>query len=247
MQQTMFLRDLEKIKMNKINYQDNSVKELLKSGSHLRIMTDFLLEKSNPSILELGVERGSSTKAFVWFAEKVNGKVFSVDIDDCSKVVHSPNWKFLKSNDLDKNYILKNFDEIKEKGVDLIYIDSYHENFHVTKLLNLWFKYLKKDGAIFIDDTDGFPFREKKDTWNSIIYDLIDEAAKEFYYKNTENIIYTKYMNFPENGLVKLYKTSNFLEEPNFDRKIWNYNIFIKIVYPYLRKIRKLIKIIFKF
>ncbi len=234
--------------MNKVNYQENSVKELLKNGSHLRIMTDFLLDKNNPSILELGVERGSSTKAFTWFAEKVNGKVFSVDIDDCSKVVQSSQWKFLKSNDLDRDYILKNFNEIKEKGVDLIYIDSYHENFHVTKLLNLWFKYLKKDGAIFVDDTDNFSFRERKDTWNSIVYDLIDEAAKEFYYKNSNKISYTKYMNYRENGLVKLYKTSDFLDESNLDKKeVWNYKIIVKIIYPYLRKIRKLIKIVFKF
>ena len=233
--------------MNKVNYQDNSIKELLKSGSHLRIMTDFLLEKNNPRILELGVERGSSTKAFVWFAEKVNGKVFSVDIDDCSNVVQSSHWSFLKSDDLDRDYILKNFNEIKEQGVDLIYIDSYHENFHVSKLLNLWFKYLKKDGAIFIDDTDSFPFRQRKDTWNSIVYDLIDDVVKEFYYNNIDKIFYTKYMNTKENGLVKLYKTSDLYNEPNSDKKIWNYNIFIKIIYPYLRKIRKLIKIIFKF
>ena len=233
--------------MNKLNYQENSVKELLKNGSHLRIMTDFLLDKNNPSILELGVERGSSTKAFTWFAEKVNGKVFSVDIDDCSKVVQSSHWKFIKSNDLDRDYILKNFNEIKEKGVDLIYIDSYHENFHVTKLLNLWYKYLKKDGAIFVDDTDSFPFRQKKDTWNSIVYDLIDESTKEFYYKNIDKTIYTKYMNYRENGLVKLFKTSDFLDEPNYDQKIWNYNFFIKVIYPYLRRVRKLIKTVFKF
>ena len=233
--------------MSKINYQENSVKELLKSGSHLRIMTDFLIEKNNPYVLELGVERGSSTKAFTWFAEKVNGKVFSVDIDDCSKVVQSSHWKFLKSNDLDRDYILKNFKEIKEKGVDLIYIDSYHENFHVTKLLNLWFKYLKKDGAIFIDDTDSFPFRKKKDIWNSIVYDLIDNATKEFYYNNIDKISYVKYMNFNENGLVKLYKTSDLFDEPNSDKKIWNYNVFLKIIYPYLLLIKKLTKKVFNF
>ncbi len=233
--------------MNKINYQENSVKELLKSGSHLRIMTDFLLEKTNPSILELGVERGSSTKAFVWFAEKVNGKVFSVDIDDCSKVLQSSRWSFLKSNDLDRDYVLNNFKEVKEKGVDLIYIDSYHENFHVTKLLNLWFKYLKKNGAIFIDDTDSFPFREKKDTWNSIVYDLIDDAVKEFYYNNADKISYVKYMNFKENGLIKLYKTCDLFDEPNSDKKMWNYNIFFKIIYPYLRLIKKLTKKVFNF
>ena len=227
--------------MNNFDYDETPVKNLLKKNSHLRIMTDFLDKKTNPKVLELGVERGSSTKAFIWYLEKTNGQLFSVDIDDCSKVAQSKNWKFLQSNDLNYEYILENFDEIKKNGVDLIYIDSYHENHHVLKLLNIWFKYLKKDGAIFIDDLDSFPFRKKKDIWNSIVYDLTDDVVKNFYYNNREKVLYTKY--FGENGLGKIYKLKDFNDETNEFKKIWNYNPLIKIIYPYLRKIKRILSL----
>ena len=51
-----------------------------------------------------------------------------------------------------------------KKGVDLIYVDSYHEDKHVQKLLSLYFKYVKKNGAIFVDDIDNLYFRKNKDT-----------------------------------------------------------------------------------
>ena len=225
--------------MNSFDYNEPIAKELLKENSHLRIMTDFLNNKENPKVLELGVERGTSTKAFLCYLEKKNGKLFSVDIQDCSKVSDSKNWNFIQSNDLNYDYILETFDEIKKEGIDLIYIDSYHENYHVLKLLNIWFKYLKKDGAIFIDDIDSYPFRKNKDTWNSIVYDLTNDIIKDFYYNNIEKVLYSKY--FGENGLGKIYKLVDFNTEPNETKKIWSYNILIKVIYPYLRKIKKLI------
>jgi hypothetical protein len=225
--------------MKNFDYREPIAEKYLKENSHLRIMTDFLNNIENPKVLELGVERGSSTKAFLWYLEKKNGKLFSVDINDCSNVVNSKNWKFIQSNDLNHNYILENFDEIKKNGIDLIYIDSYHENHHVLKLLNIWFKYLKKEGAIFIDDIDSLPFRKKKDIWNSIVYDLTEDTVKNFYYNNVEKTLYTKY--FGENGLGKLYKLAEFMEEANQVKKIWNYNPIIKIIYPFLRKIKKIL------
>jgi len=214
---------------------------IFRQGSHLRVMADSLLKKKNPCILECGVERGSSTKAFVWLAEKLNGHVYSVDIDDCSKVLSSKNWTFLQSDDLEIDYVLSIFKQIKETGLDLIYIDSYHENLHVEKLLNLYFEYVKKDGAIFVDDIDSFPFKQTKDIWNSIVYDLTDDAVKDFYYNNSNKTSYTKY--FGESGLGSFIKTVELFEESNPKKKIWNYNIFLKILYPYLRKIKKLIKL----
>ena len=217
------------------------MEETLKNkNEHLRIMVDFLKTRKNPNILELGVERGSSTTAFCWIAEQINGSVFSVDIDDCSNVVISDKWKFIQSNDLNYKFILKKFEKLEKEGIDLIYIDSYHENHHVLKLLNIWFKFVKKDGAIFIDDIDSFPFRKIKDTWNSIVYDLTNEAVKEFYYANHEKIFYTKY--FGENGLAKLQKLTNFGDEQNQHKLIWNYNPLVKFTYPYLRFIKKLIR-----
>ena len=108
------------------------------------------------------------------------------------------------------------------------------------KLLNLWFKYLKKDGAIFIDDIDSFPFRKNKDVWNSIVYDLTHEAIEEFYYNNIDKVAYTKY--YGENGLAKIKKFTNLYDDPNPIKKIWKYNFFVKLIYPYLRKIKNFFK-----
>ncbi|MDB4232607.1 class I SAM-dependent methyltransferase [Candidatus Pelagibacter sp.] len=226
--------------MEKIKYENAPIKSLINQDNHLRIMAEFIEEKKNPVILEFGVERGSSTRVFTWLAEQIDGNVYSIDINDCSQAASSKNWHFFQSDDLKVDNILEKFPEIKEHGVDMIYIDSYHENHHVQKLLNLWFKYVKKDGAIFIDDVDSYIFRNKKDIWNSIVYDLTDEAIKDFYYSNTQNIFYTRY--YGENGLAKLLKYSNLFDEPNKISKLWNYNIFIKILYPYLRKISKIFK-----
>ena len=229
----------------------NTLEEVYKKefsrGNHLEIMCDFLRKKKNPIILEFGVNTGGSTKSFISLAKELDGKVFSVDIKDCSNVSNSDNWKFLKSDDLKIDYILQSFPEIKENGADLIYIDSYHENFHVSKLLNLYFKYTKKNGAIFISDIDGIFHRKKysfqkrlTDLWQCIVYDLTSDAVREFYYNNMEKGYYCKH--YGETGLGMYNKTSNFLDEANPEKKLWNYNIFIKILYPHFKKLAKAIK-----
>ena len=59
-----------------------------------------LVKKINkPIILELGVQKGRSTKKFLEICEQNKGKLFSVDIDDCSNVSNDRNWKFLKTKD----------------------------------------------------------------------------------------------------------------------------------------------------
>jgi len=213
---------------------------------HIDLMINFVSKKQNPTILEFGVERGSSTKKFIDFAEKNSGKVFSVDITDCSKVSNSKNWKFLQSNDLNIHYILNQFSEIKNGGADLIYIDSFHEAEHVQKLINYYFTYLKHDGAIFVDDIDSFPLRLRKKTWNSIIYDLTLDAVKELYENNIENCSLKLFYNNKQNGLAMIHKTNNFMTEPNKIKKIWNYNFILKILYPILKKMSGLYKSIFK-
>ena len=97
------------------NILENEYTEKFPKGSHIRRMGNFLRKKKNPIILEFGVERGTSTKSFVWLAEKLNGKVFSVDIDDCSSVSNSTNWKFLKSDDSKIDHVLNKFCRNKRK------------------------------------------------------------------------------------------------------------------------------------
>lgn len=213
---------------------------------HIDLMIDFVSKKQNPTILEFGVERGSSTKKFIEFAEKNFAKVFSVDITDCKEVSNSKNWKFLQSNDLNVDYVLDQFKEIKKSGADLIYIDSYHEAEHVQKLISYYFAFLKQDGAIFVDDVDSIRFRQKKNIWNSIVYDLTLDSVKEFYYNNTKNCSLKVFYNHKENGLVMIYKKSEFGLRPNKVIRIWNYNIILKVLYPYLKKLSRLFKSIYK-
>lgn len=69
---------------------------------------DKIKNINNVKILEFGVREGISTKLFVSLAEKNNGKVFSVDLDDYSNLINSNTWKFIHSRD-------DNFELIKSK------------------------------------------------------------------------------------------------------------------------------------
>ena len=90
-------------------------------------LDNFLFPKikeiNNPIILELGVQTGRSTKKFLDICEKKNGKLFSVDIDDCSNVSDSNLWSFYQTRD-------DNFEYIKSKipkKIDVLFIDTLHE------------------------------------------------------------------------------------------------------------------------
>ncbi len=215
---------------------------MYKFFNHLDRMVEFASTKQNPTILEFGVQRALSTNKFISFAEKNNASVLSVDIEDYSNVSKSSKWKFLKSNDLDIENVISNFPEIKETGLDLIFIDSNHEDFHVKELLLKYFKYVKKDGAIFIDDIDNYPLRLKKDTRNSIVYDLTLDAIKEFYYSNMNLCSLKIFLDNQENGLAMIHKKGNFEIEANPIKQVWNYNGFIKIIYPFLKKIKMILR-----
>lgn len=215
-------------------------------SNHIDLMISFISQKKRPVVLEFGVERGSSTKKFIEFAEKNSGKVFSVDIADCSNVSNSECWKFLQSNDLNVEHVIDTFNEIKNEGVDIIFIDSLHEADHVKKLICNYFKFLKQDGAIFVDDIDSLPLRLKKNIWGSIVSDLTLDAIKEFYNNNYDKCSLKIFYDKDENGLAMLSTNSKFGTQPNSVNKVWNYNIFFKIIYPLLKKGSKFIKSIFK-
>ena len=95
--------------MNDYNYKlDNYLIPLIK-------------DINNPIFLELGVQKGVSTKKFLEICKNKNGKLFSVDVDDCSDVSNDINWEFFQSRD-------DNFDFIKSKipnKIDVLFIDSH--------------------------------------------------------------------------------------------------------------------------
>ena len=195
---------------------------------------DALKNFKKPLIFELGVNLGGSTKRFLDYIKLNDGKLFSVDIKDCLNVTDDKNWKFLKSNDLKYKYIIDKFPDIRNEGIDLLFIDSYHDPSHVKLLLDIWVKYMNKQGVIFLDDTESLPYKLKKKFTHSVINDEIDKVVKEFYYQNSEQFIYTKY--FLGVGLSKLEKKTLKNEELT-GTKVWKYNFIFSFFYLYIKKI----------
>tara|TARA_B100001248_G_C27184719_1_gene363978 strand:- start:21 stop:653 length:633 start_codon:yes stop_codon:yes gene_type:complete len=112
----------------------------------------------NPIILELGVENGRSTKKFLDICSNKYGKVFSVDVNDCSSVTNDKNWEFFKTRD-------DNFEFIKSKlpeKIDVLFIDSLHEASHVEKLIYAYYPIIKVGGYIFVDDISHLPYLKDK-------------------------------------------------------------------------------------
>ena len=104
-------------------------------NDHNYKLNSFLYNKikdiNNIKILEFGVRKGISTKLFVDLAEKNNGEVISVDINDYSNLLNSDKWKFIHSRD-------DNFNKIKKEitfKLDVIFLDSFHEAEHVSNII----------------------------------------------------------------------------------------------------------------
>ena len=121
-----------------------------------RKFEEFIFDKiknlKNPVILEFGVQRGYSTKRFLDLINKRGGKLYSIDIDDCSKISKNKKWKFIQSRDDNFKFIKKNI----PKKVDVIYLDSLHEVNHVEKMIYYYYKILNKIVIIFYDVTNSF-------------------------------------------------------------------------------------------
>lgn len=189
-----------------------------------------LIEKiNNPTILELGVQSGRSTKRFLDICKKNKGKLYSVDIDDCSKVSDDSNWSFFKTRD-------DNFEFIKSKipkKIDVLFIDTLHEAKHVEKIIYGYYELINIGGYIFIDDISHLPYlneNSKNNFYCEINNKETFQKILEIYYYNQ-----TKFdlnFSFISSGLAVLKKKDNSLEAikklktreisfKNLIRKLW--------------------------
>ena len=161
---------------------------------------------NNPIILELGVQKGRSTKKFLDICKKNNGKLFSIDIDDCSNIINDKTWNFYQTRD-------DNFDYIKSKipeKIDILFIDTLHEANHVKKLINEYYPIIKKNGFIFIDDISHLPYLKNKDRDN--FYCEINNKETfdlliSIYSENTENFDLS--FSFVSSGLAIIKKKND--------------------------------------
>ncbi len=201
-----------------------------------------LSEFKRPRILELGVNRGGSTRNFLNHITQNEGELFSIDIKDCSQIIKEDRfkevnineWNFLQSNDLNIDYIIKNFPALSQ-GIDILFIDSYHDQTHVRKILEKWFRYVKKNGYIFFDDTESVLYRKTKNFSLSVNNDAIDKFIYNFYCNNIDQLNYVKY--FKGSGISEFKKLSEIGTTAIFSDKIWKYNFLVSNVYLLLKKL----------
>ncbi len=198
------------------------------------------LKRETVQILELGVYSGQSTRVFLNAIQDKNcSKLISIDIKDYSEVCSSSKWHFIKSNSLDIDYILKNEPDIVNKGIDILYIDSFHTREHVQNELYLYYPYLNQNAVIFFDDVDSGPYmiNQRKDSIsteieNRSILDLINSV----FYTNKKEVNLNIYKG--STGLARMEKLSikgKILKTTKRFYKRRN-KILWKIIYFLLRK-----------
>ena len=189
----------------------------------LEIIESKISNINNLNILELGVQKGNSTKMFLEICNRNDGYLTSIDIKDCSSVSNDKRWKFIFSSDDNFKYVDK---YIANKQFDVLFIDSYHEPNHVRKILFHYFYYLKKNGLIFIDDVMWLPYVKNGVEDNDFIERinrLTYDKLLEIFNNNIENL--TLDINFSGSGLAILKKIGDKL---NKEKKIKNRLFSIK-------------------
>tara|TARA_A100001035_G_C27530894_1_gene385196 strand:- start:26 stop:658 length:633 start_codon:yes stop_codon:yes gene_type:complete len=189
----------------------------------------------NPIILELGVENGRSTKKFLQICKKNNGKLFSVDTKDCSKILDDPNWNFFKTRD-------DNFEFVKSKlsdKIDVLFIDSLHEAEHVKNLIYGYYPLLKKEGYIFIDDISHLPYLQNKPR-NNFYCEINNKETFDIllsvYSKNIEN--FELNFSFMSSGLaiIKKLNNNNLSTFENLNERSWTFKNILRKLW---RKIKR--------
>lgn len=196
-----------------------------------QFLVEDLRKIQNINILEFGVRKGISTKLFLEIARLNNGRVYSVDIDDCSNLFNDKNWTFFKTRDDNFDYIQKNV----PSQLDVIYLDSVHEANHVENIFYNYFSFLKVGGYFIIDDISHLPYLKDSDRnnfFNEINNQETFEKILEIYNSNYDN--FDLNFSFISSGLAKIIKKKNVLLNKN--KKIQSRKNSIK---NFLRKIVK--------
>lgn len=208
---------------------------------HQRKLYNFVHDKIKDikeiNILEFGVREGKSTRMFIELAEKNNGNVISIDIDDYKNLFDSKKWKFIQSRD-------DNFEKIKNilhQQQDVILLDSFHEADHVHKIIINYYDLLKEGGYFFIDDISWLPYLKgkerdslycelnNKETFDTIIClynDNDDKFDLEFSFISSGFAVLKKRNNL-KLDLIKRYKDRKFSLR-NLLRKFKNIKYFEK-------------------
>ncbi len=93
------------------------------------------------AILELGVRQGYSTSAFLAAAEKAQGHLWSIDVNDPEVPAHwldSDLWTFIKGDDVVVPFWVP--------AIDVLFVDTIHTYEHTLAELNRFVPMVKPGG-----------------------------------------------------------------------------------------------------
>jgi len=210
---------------------DQSKLERAYNTPRLKFIYKEIQNIKNIRILELGVRAGISTSLFLKTCEDNDGRMISIDIDDCSHLYKNDRWNFICTRD---DYYEKIDKEILKIGdLDVIYIDSFHEPNHVKKIFYHYYKFLKKGGFIFVDDVCWLPYAKSAKRESSGNYEAnikTFEKLLEIQFSNINKL--NMEFSFHSCGMAKIIKTdSSELNEPKKIKKLFSLKTFILKTY----------------
>jgi len=139
---------------------NNTLDEILVESDiseHLSTLFLLTIEFDLKRILELGVRDGNSTTALTEAVSKIDGHVWSIDVNSCNEAGRK-----VKLLDLEKYWTFIQGDDIAigqnwNQKVDHIFIDTSHSYGHTLQELKTYVKFLEPNGFITFHDTRTYP------------------------------------------------------------------------------------------
>ena len=118
------------------------------SDRHLMSLFSLALATKGKYYIELGVRNGTTTEPILEAAKLNNGKLYSVDINPCSKY-NSANWCFVEQ---DAIKFLEDWESLHYPPPDFVYIDDWHSYDHVKKELEILDRIITPKTIIILHD-----------------------------------------------------------------------------------------------
>ncbi len=176
-----------------------------------------------PTVVECGVDIGVSNCVLLAACEETGGHLYSTDISDCSSVASSPAWTFIQSDDRDIEGILERAPALKD-GIDLIHIDTVHNEEHVKTLINNWFPYVKQYGYLTFHDIDNMLYRPgqwRESEENARGHAGSAKAVKEFFHANEDELFLEFHFGLTGMGIMKKLMPMGRVPNPSVPVPDW--------------------------
>jgi predicted O-methyltransferase YrrM len=128
---------------------------------HLSTLYVSVLKVNAKLVVQLGTRGGESTRSLLAGVLETNGRMLSVDVDDCESRVRlgaqSENWTFHQGDDVSfgRNLFLPWCgDRNLIPEIDVLFIDTSHLYDHTKQEIETWSGFVRRGGLMIFHDTN---------------------------------------------------------------------------------------------